>query len=317
MSVIPFIRASEVEHIMDWKDACDALVKGHRMNRADIDDILFRHDQDSLLNRAAWIKGLGIGVKTATIFPGNEKLDPAFPNIHAVFTLFDDKTGVPVALIDGNLVTKWKTAADSLLGARLLARPDSKTLLIIGAGTVAASLVEAFPTGFTGLEQILIWNRTPERAHGLAARMANGKTSVESVEDLASAAARADIVATATMSSKPVLKGEWITPGTHVDLIGAFRADMREADDELIRKAELFVDSRETAIYEVGELKVPLEKGIITEQDIRGDLYDLCKETKGRSSDKAITVYKNGGGAHLDLMIANYIHDVYSTIGKF
>jgi len=164
---------------------------------------------------------------------------------------------------------------------------------------------------------VLIWNRTPERAQGLAARMANGKINVESVEDLAPAAARADIVATATMSVEPALKGKWVTPGTHVDLIGAFRPDMREADDELIRKAEIFVDSRETAVHGTGELKIPLENGIISEQDIRGDLYDLCNGAKGRSSSRAITVYKNGGGAHLDLMTANYIYDVYSSVGQF
>lgn len=312
MSAIPFIQALEVEHLLRWNDVSDALVAGHLMGRADIDDILFHHDQDSLLNRAAWIRGLGIGVKTATIFPGNEKLNPAFPNIHAVFTLFDDQTGVPVALIDGNLVTKWKTAADSLLGARLLARADSETLLIIGAGTVAASLVAAYSAGFANLSQILIWNRTSDRARELAARFTRTDLPVECVEDLAAGVARADLIASATLSTEPVLKGEWVMPGTHVDLIGAFRPDMREADDGLIQKAELFVDSRETAIHDIGELLIPIRNGVITEQHVRADLYDLCNGAAGRTSPDAITVYKNGGGAHLDLMTAKYIFRVYS-----
>jgi ornithine cyclodeaminase len=307
MHTLPFIRAADVEPLLSWEGACDALAAGHRMDRADIDDILFRNGEDTLLNRAAWIKGLGIGVKTATIFPGNARRTPVVPSVHTVFVLFDDRTGVPVTLIDGTMVTKWKTAADSVLGARLLARPESKTLLIVGAGAVAASLVEAYAGLFPALEQIFIWNRTHGRASELASRFATGRVRVRAIEDLASGAARADIISSATMSKEPVLRGEWVTAGTHVDLIGAYRPDMREADDLLIQKAVLFVDSRETAIHGIGELAIPIRNGVITEQDINGDLYDLCSGAPGRKSVQAITVFKNGGGAHLDLMTARYI----------
>ncbi len=312
MSTLPFIRAADVEHMLSWKGVCDALAAGHRMDRADIDDILFRQGEDTMLNRAAWIKGLGIGVKTATIFPGNARRTPAVPSVHTVFVLFDDLTGAPVTLIDGTMVTKWKTAADSVLGARLLARPDSKTLLIVGAGAVAASLVEAYSSLFPDLAQVLIWNRTFNRARELASRYANGRLRVQGIEDLASGAAGADIISSATMSTEPVLQGEWVTPGTHVDLIGAYRPDMREADDELVQKAELFVDSRETAIHDIGELAIPIRDGIITEQDVRGDLYDLCNGAPGRTSAQAITLFKNGGGAHMDLMTAKYIFATYA-----
>lgn len=311
MSEIPFIRASGVEHLLSWNGVCGALAAGHRLSRADIDDILFRHGGDSLLNRAAWIKGLGIGVKTATIFPGNSQLKPPLPSIHSVFTLFDDNTGVPVALVDGNLVTKWKTVADSLLGARFLARPDSKTLLVIGAGNVASSLIGGYTEVFPNLERVLIWNRTGANAQRLAEESNSGRLSVKCVENLASAVAVADIIASATMSIEPILKGEWVSPGTHVDLIGAFRPDMREADDALIQKAELFVDSRETAIHDVGELLIPIRNHVIGEKDIRADLYDLCNGAACRTSEQAVTVYKNAGGAHLDLMTANFI------FGKF
>jgi ornithine cyclodeaminase len=307
MSNLPFIRAADVEHLLSWKGVCDSLAAGHRMDRADIDDILFRNGEDTMLNRAAWIKGLGIGVKTATIFPGNVGRTPAVPSVHTVFVLFDDQTGAPVTLIDGTMVTKWKTAADSALGARLLARPDSKTLLVIGAGAVAASLVEAYADLFPALEQVLIWNRTHSRASELASCFGSARLPVQSIEDLASGVASADIISSATMSTEPVLQGEWVTPGTHVDLIGAYRPDMREADDALIQKAELFVDSRATAIHDIGELAIPIQNRIITEQDIRGDLYDLCNGAPGRTSAQAITLFKNGGGAHLDLMTANYI----------
>jgi ornithine cyclodeaminase/alanine dehydrogenase-like protein (mu-crystallin family) len=316
MSTLPFIRASEVEHLLSWKVICDAIIAGHRLERADIDDILFRNGENTMLNRAAWVKGLGIGIKTATIFPGNAKRTPALPSVHTVFTLFDDQTGAPVALIDGNMVTKWKTAADSVLGARLLARPESKTLLIIGAGTVANSLVEAYSEVFPGLEQVLIWNRTAGRARELASRTDSDRPRVKNVKDLASSVALADMISSATMSIEPVLKGEWVSPGTHVDLIGAYRPDMREADDALIQKAELFVDSRATAIHDIGELAIPIQQGTINELDIRADLYDLCNGVPGRPSAQAITVYKNGGGAHLDLMTAKFIFTTFSHISE-
>ena len=130
---------------------------------------------------------------------------------------------------------------------------------------------------------------------------------MRAVEDLEKTVREADIIACATMATAPLLQGNWVQPGSHVDLIGAFRPDMREADDALIAKAELFVDSRETAIHDIGELAIPLAAGIISESDVRGDLKDLATGQAGRSGPQAITLYKNGGGAHLDLMTANVI----------
>ena len=299
MSHVQFIQASEVEHRLSWRAVSDAIREGHQYPRADIDDILFKHGEDALLNRAAWIKGAGIGIKTATIFPDNL---PDLPSIHAVFTLFDDKTGVPTAFIDGIMVTKWKTAGDSILGSRLLARKDSKNVVIVGAGAVADSLVDAYREVFPDLEKIMIWNRTAEKAEELAARK-----DIVAVTDLEKALGEADIVSSATMSRAPVIKGAWVKPGTHVDLIGAYRPDMREADDELISKGDLYVDARETTIHDIGELMIPIAKGVISEDDVKGDFYDLCTGSGGRESDEAITIFKNGGGAHLDLMTALYI----------
>ncbi|WP_417798863.1 ornithine cyclodeaminase family protein [Terasakiella pusilla] len=302
MSALSFIQAVEVEHLLSWKGVSDAMIEGHKKPRADIDDILFKHGEDALLNRAAWIKGAGIGIKTATIFPDNKTRTPTLPSIHAVFTLFDDETGVPTALIDGIMVTKWKTAGDSILGARLLARADSKVLVIVGAGAVADSLIDAYREVFPNLERILVWNRTFAKAQELA-----DKKGVEAVEDLPTALAQADIVSSATMTVEPFLEGDWIKPGTHVDLIGAYRPDMREAKDSLITKGSLFVDARETTLHDIGELMIPLKNGVLKEEDVKGDLYDLCNGAKGRASAEEITIYKNGGGAHLDLMTALYI----------
>jgi ornithine cyclodeaminase len=230
------------------------------------------------------------------------------PNVQGAMMVYEPDMGGLSAIIDSRLVTEIKTASDSTLGARLLARPDSKRLLIVGAGVVAESLIHAYTAIFPRLEHVLVWARRPEQAQALLKRMTGIKAKLSVAEDLATTAASADIISSATMARTPVLKGEWITPGTHVDLIGAFKADMREADNALISSGSLFVDSRDTTLHHIGELMIPLAAGIINESDIKGDFYDLIASgTTARKSDDEITVFKNGGGAHLDLMIADYI----------
>ncbi|MFT7054317.1 MAG: ornithine cyclodeaminase [Psychromonas sp.] len=297
-----FINAEDVKNNLSWTELCNALHEGHKAPRADIDDILFKHGDNALLNRAAWIKGKGIGVKTATIFPNNANLTSPLPNVQSVFTLFDDENGKPLAFIDGNLVTKWKTAGDSVFAAKLLARPDSRVLTVVGAGAVASSIIDAYRALFPGLENVQIWNRTFAKAQ----KLAKEKDAI-AIEDLPEALSNADIVSSSTMSTSSFIKGEWIKAGTHVDLIGAYRPDMREADDALLVKSHIFVDSRETAIHEIGELATPIKNGIITENDVIADFYQLCNDGQGRQSETEITLFKNGGGAHLDLMTALYI----------
>jgi ornithine cyclodeaminase/alanine dehydrogenase-like protein (mu-crystallin family) len=253
----------------------------------------------TLLTRAAWIEGAGIAVKSVTVMPGNP--DRGLPSVQGAMLLFDDATGALSAVIDSGLVTKWKTAADSVLGARLLARPGARRLLILGAGAVAASLVEAYSAIFPGME-VTLWNRNPARAAALAPRY-----RVTVASDLPEAVAAADIVATATMASAPVLRGEWLREGQHLNLVGAYLPHMREADDAALRRGRIFVDSRETTIPHIGELKTPIEAGVIGEGDVLGDLYDLVAGRAGRRGPDEITIFKNGGGAHLDLMTARVI----------
>ncbi len=124
--------------------------------------------------------------------------------------------------------------------------------------------------------------------------------------DLESAVMASDIVTSATMARAPLIFGDWLQPGQHLDLIGAYRPDMREADDEALRRARIFVDSRATVLGHIGELKIPLDEGVITPDDIQGDFYDIEAGAFHRAPDD-ITLFKNGGGAHLDLMTARYI----------
>jgi ornithine cyclodeaminase len=293
--MIPF---AEGEARLDWLGLIGAMAAGHRLPKAEIADTFLYRRQDTLLNRAAWIDGLGIATKSATIFPGN--LASGKPAVNGGVCLYSDADGTLSAMIDFHLVTKWKTAGDSLLAASRLARPDSKVVLIVGAGTVARSLREAYGALFPDA-RFLIWNRTPAKADALAA-----ETGMEAVRDLAAAVAEADIVSCATMSMEPVLHGEWLRPGQHIDLIGAYRPDMREADDAALKRARIFVDSYDTTLHHIGELKIPLEQGHISKADVIADYYDLDRFTR---APEDITLFKNGGGAHLDLMTCAFILD--------
>lgn len=293
---------------LSWTEAVEALRAGHLHPKAQVADMFLGPADATLLSRGAFIDGLGYGVKSVTVFEHNPT--HSLPTIQGAMFVFEPRHGRLDAIIDGRLVTEVKTAADSVLGARFLARPASAHLLVVGAGTVARSLIKAYPALFPGVERVSIWARRVEQATALAREFDAEPFSVVAVSDLATAAAEADIVTSATMAREPVLRGAWIRPGTHVDLIGAYRTDMREADDALISGGSLFVDSRETTIGHIGELTIPIASGVITADAVLGDLYDLVQgRTIGRSSDSQITLYKNGGGAHLDLMIARYISE--------
>ena len=299
----------DIDSKLTWTAVADALEAGHRFEKAQVGDLLLREEERALLSRGAWIKGLGLALKSMSVFPENNDRVPPMPSIQGAMLLFDGETGAVKAVLDGVLVTKWKTAGDSVLGARLLARPDSERLLVVGAGTVARSLLSAYREIFPGLTAFTIWNRNREKAVALAREFEVQGLEVEVAAELSDAAASADIISCATMATAPVLKGEWVRPGTHVDLIGAYRPDMREADDDLLRKAEIFVDSRETTLEDIGELAIPLASGVIAEGDVRGDFYDLCNGGDGRSGRDAVTLFKNGGGAHLDLMTGSMIYE--------
>ena len=297
----------DADHLLTWTGIADALEAGHSLGKASVGDLLLRESDNTLLNRAAWIPELGMALKSMSVFPQNVTRSPPLPSIQGGVLLFDPEVGAVKAVLDGVLVTKWKTAGDSVLGARLLARENPKSHLMIGAGTVAPTILEAYHEVFPSIEKFSIWNRTRERAEVLADLMAGTVGEITIADDLETAVGKADIITSATMSIEPVLKGDWVQPGTHVDLIGAYRADMREADDVLLQKSELFVDSRDTTIGHIGEIEIPLQSGAINVSDILGDLYDLCTGNAGRSGNQAITTYKNGGGAHLDLMTSSTI----------
>ncbi|MCF2905839.1 ornithine cyclodeaminase [Octadecabacter sp. CECT 8868] len=297
--MIPF---EDGQEHLDWIALTDALSAGHLRPKATVEDVFLYRGSDTLLNRSAWIEGMGLAIKCATIFPENKKTDK--PMIHGAVNLFSDSDGQLEAILDFHLVTKWKTAGDSLLAARRLARPESKNVLIVGAGTVGRSLWQAYSAAFPHA-RFKVWNRSIAGS----IQFAKDCTGVEVAEDLEAAVREADIITSATMTTEPVIKGDWLQAGQHVDLIGAYRPDMREVDDTALLKSRIFVDSYETTMGHIGELKIPLEAGTIAPDLVIADYY--APDQFSRESDDEITLFKNGGGAHLDLMTSRHILDVW------
>ncbi len=304
MTGVPFIPFEAGEKMLDWIGLTEALAAGHALPKAEIADTFLYRGRDTLLNRAAWIDGLGIAVKSATIFPGNP--DRSLPVVNGGLTLYADKDGTLEAIVDFHLVTKWKTAGDSLLAARRLARPDSRNILIVGAGNQGRALHAAYSAAFPQA-RFTVWNRTRANAEAMAAEL----PGLAVAEDLETAVRAADIVTAATMSTEPLIKGDWLIPGQHIDLIGAYRPDMREVDNAALQKSRVFVDSFETTLGHIGEIEIPLSQGAITRAHLIADYYAL--DQFERRSDDEITLFKNGGGAHLDLMTSRYILDRWTA----
>ena len=298
--MIPF---AEGEANLDWLALTDALAAGHAWPKAEVADIFLYEGDNTLLNRSAWIAGVGLAIKCATIFPGNKA--EGKPAIAGAVNLFAGQDGALEAILDFALVTKWKTAGDSLLAARRLARPDSRDILIVGAGTVGHSLRQAYGAAFPDA-QFTVWNRSRSGAEALQAAYPD----VVVTEDLETAVRSADIITCATMTTDPIIKGDWLQPGQHVDLIGAYRPDMREVDDTALQRARVFVDSRETTIGHIGELRTPIASGAFAAEGVIADFYEL--DQFQRDVDD-ITLFKNGGGAHLDLMTSRYILEAWQA----
>ena len=294
---VPF----EAERKLSWEGLLAAFEAGHRLPKPDIKDLFVYRGGDTILDRATWIDGLGALVKVATVVPGN--VARGKPTVNGAVTLFDDVTGELTGLVDFHLVTKWKTAGDSLLAARRLARKEARRFLLVGAGKVAQSMTEAYRSVFPEAE-FTVWSRTRASAEAMGLPVA---------DDLEAAVKAADVICTATMAMAPLIKGDWLQPGQHLDLIGAYKPNMREVDDAAMARARVFVDARATTLHHIGELMDPLKSGAITEADIVADYYDDPAIFARRSEDE-ITIAKNGGGAHLDLMTAAYILKAWRAI---
>lgn len=262
----------------------------------------------TLLLMPAWQAGKHIGIKTVTVFPENGRR--GLPSVMGAYLLLDGATGNVRAVIDGQALTLRRTAAASALASHYLSRADCERLLIVGTGALAAHLVEAH-LRVRPICSVLIWGRDRVKAEKLAHRLNRPRLNVAATTDLAGAVAGAHIISCATLAETPLIKGEWLPTGVHLDLVGGFTPQMREADDDCIARARIFVDTRAGACREAGDITQPLANGRLQHDDIAADLYELTRGLKaGRRYYDQITLFKSVGTALEDLAAAVLLMDL-------
>ncbi len=298
------ISACDLRAALTWEKSIAALRSGHQASTPLTQDMLLQDGAFSLFGRGVIMPGHGAGMKVASIFPPWAGLNPPEPSEDALFLLIGERSKRIELVLDGPELTRWKTGADSALGSQLLSREDSRTLLVIGAGPIAAALCQAHLFVRPGVSEVLMWNRTPGRLTTLQEQVTRHGRKATIVDDLSEAVTRSDIITSATGSTTPLVLGDWVSPGCHVDLVGSFAPDMREADDALMARAQVYVDYRESALNGPGDILIPLQSGMLTPETIRGDLFDMVQKAPERAQED-VTVFKNAGGAHLDLLVAS------------
>lgn len=272
-----------------------------------------RGEDSTLLIMPAWESGKVLGIKVVNVVPGNGK--EGLPAIHGLYLYFDAVTGIPLSIMDSNMITKKRTAATSALASTFLSRQNSSSLLVVGTGAMAPELIRAHCT-VRKIEKVLIWGRNFKKALTISKELAIENVEILPAKDLESAVRQSDIISTATLSIDPLIKGAWLSKGKHIDLVGSYRPDMREADDEVIMRSSLFIDSFDGAPYESGDLSIPLNKRVISLEYIKADLFQLCRgEKTGRTSENEITCFKSVGHALEDLVAAQIVYENYNQNG--
>ncbi|MEO0392967.1 MAG: ornithine cyclodeaminase family protein [Pseudomonadota bacterium] len=304
------ISAAEVDAALDYKHLIERLRQAFRSGA----EVPVRHHHEiptlgdkpgNLLIMPAWQQGRHLGIKLVTVFPDNQA--QSLPAVIGSYMLLDAKTGKPKALIDGSVLTVRRTACASALASSYLSRSDAQRLLMVGTGALAPHLILAH-AAVRPIRDVLIWGRDQAKAEKLAknlARFTNRRLTINATVELEAAVQGADIISCATMATDPLVFGEWLEPGTHLDLVGAFRPDMREADEATFKRGLVFVDTRDGALAEAGDVIQAIERGAMTAQDIVGDLFGLTRgESSARWRYNDITVFKSVGTALEDLAAA-------------
>ena len=301
-----YISADEIARLVSYKDIVEALREGFR---AEIETPVRHHHETgpatTLLLMPAWGADF-TGLKTVTVKTDNAAL--GVPTVQGSYLLIDNKTGTPVCMMDGTELTKRRTAAAAALASDYLSRKDSSTLLIVGAGALALHFVMAH-AAVRPIKTVLIYNRTPEKSHRLMQELHADGFAAEIVTDLEAAIGRADIISGITSSNAAIIKGAWLKPGTHVDLAGAFKPTMREVDGDTVAAARVYVDTREGALAEAGDLIQARDEGRFDFKNVQGDLFELCRgKVLARKTEAEITLFKSCGTALEDLAAATLVH---------
>ncbi|MGH6820583.1 MAG: ornithine cyclodeaminase family protein, partial [Methylocella sp.] len=305
-SPVKIISASELARLAPYRDVVETLRQGFR---AEYTTPVRHHHETSLastlLLMPAWSKEW-TGLKTVVVKTGNAAL--GLPTVQANYLLIDNGTGAAVAMMDGTELTRRRTAAASALAAGYLARQDASRLVLVGAGALGAHFVRAH-AAVRPIARVAIFNRSKDKADALARELKAEGFEAKAISDLEAAVGEADIVACATTSLSPIVKGQWLKPGAHVDLAGAFKPSMRETDGEAVKRSRVFVDTRDGALAEAGDLLQAREEGKFDFKDVQADLFELCRGTaKGRGSPEEITLFKSVGTALEDLATAIMVY---------
>lgn len=313
-----YIEADFVESNTDFLELISGLRKGFSS-----DDIIVpqRHHHDfpnpetgvdtSLLLMPAWHPGKESGVKIATVSPENDRF--GLPSIQAIYILMNALTGVPKAILEAKSLTVKRTAAASALASSYLSKEDASSLLMIGTGALSTNLIKAHAS-VRPIRKVFVWGRNPEKAQLICNELQDENFEIQAVNTVEEKISEVDIVSCATLSKTPLVLGKYLKPGQHIDLVGAYKTDMREADDETILKASVFVDTFQGGLKESGDIVMPIENGTLKKEDIKGDLFSLCLDrAKGRTSEEEITVFKSVGHALEDLVAASYYYNQFSN----
>jgi len=302
------ISNEELEQVLDFESLIECLRQAFREKYT----VPLRHHHPyenpeegvdtTLLLMPAWQAGSYLGVKVVTVSPNNGKHQ--LPSIQGLYTLFDARSGSPIAQMDAKILTTRRTAAASALASVFLSRKDSKSLLMVGTGALAPNLIEAH-AAVRPIEKVWIWGRNLEKAEALAKKLGHLEQEIRAIEKIEEAMEEADIISCATLSTQPLLFGKFLKAGQHLDLVGSFKPDMREADDACVAKSSVFVDILEGAAKESGDIFLPLKRGVLKMEEIKAELSDLCLgKHAGRQNEDEITLFKSVGFAAEDLAAA-------------
>jgi ornithine cyclodeaminase len=318
--VMIVIDAHRLHELADYPGLVASL---REMNRSGVDQMQRYHLRQEITGGSgndwlllpAWWHDRVFGVKLVTVFPGNEA--KGLDSVQGSYMLFDGKSGLPLAYLDGAALTLRKTAANSALASDLLARPDAATLTMVGAGALAPYLAAAH-AAVRPIRRIVWWNRNRAKLDAAIAQMNLPGVEIVAVDDLAAAVAAGDIVSCGTRATSPVVQGAWLKPGAHLDLVGGYLPEMREADDAALKRAARHhVDARFTTIAVAGDVSQPIAAGLLREGDIIDLGQALRGDRPGRLSPDEITWFKSGGGGHEDLATADYILRRYHEFELF
>lgn len=306
-----FIDKNAIDQALGFEALVDALQQAFA---SDIDTPLRNHydipnpessRETTLLMMPSWQAGSDIGIKLVTVTPESYKFE--LPSIQGMYVLFDAVKGCVKATMDAPALTAKRTAAASALASRFMSRSDSKRMLMVGTGTLSSQLIQAHAS-VRPIEEVLVWGRNSEKAQAVVESMQLDGIQITATTDLEAAVRSVDIISVATMSQEPLIKGAWLQAGQHLDLVGSYRPDMREADDDCVRRARIVVDNYQGACKESGDIASPLADGIIERDDIVADLFELCREQKSFTrAPQDISLFKSVGHALEDLAAAQLV----------